>query len=210
MKNLIALLVVMSRLLAAAVPAIATTVDLNDGWYAQVRNVLIYDELAYDDRGHLGAWTTGGWTDKADASQIHIDMQTPGVYRFNMSSGSVTVGQQDARLFNQYLPITARYGGIQFDWESDWPESPAANYLRLEVWGHRWDEASNVYSYDLLYYTPYGSDTVAGSMIARFGQAYNGYDLHLTVGPIPEPSSILALAGGIAGLGCLRLRRRRR
>lgn len=37
--------------------------------------------------------------------------------------------------------------------------------------------------------------------------SYNGY---VSPVPVPEPSSILALAGGIAGLGGLALRRRRR
>jgi hypothetical protein len=38
----------------------------------------------------------------------------------------------------------------------------------------------------------------------------NGYGFNLTLTMVPEPSSILALAGGIAGLGGLSLRRRRK
>ena len=184
--------------------ASATTVNLQNGWYAQVTNVENYEQYMFPD-----GWYPHGWGLGYEASHIGVDLQNPGVYRFNMTNGQVTVGRQDACL--NFMPaMTARYWGVRFNWETYCTSGIAANYLHLEIWGHRWEDGTGAYSHDLLGVIPYGTGPMSGYADFWFGQAYNAYDLHLTVGPIvPEPSGLLLLACGISGFVGFALRRRR-
>ena len=63
--------------------------------------------------------------------------------------------------------------------------------------------------------TDFWLDLTQGSVITlpvlEVSDGLQGTRMHLTVyAPVPEPSSLIALAGGLAGLGGLTLRRRRR
>ena len=209
MKRSILLLLCILTALAAglAAPALATTVLLHPG-YAQVTNVETCELYLFPDPD-TPEWVPGGWIYENDAPYINGSIDS-GVYRFDIIPGRpVTVGQQDA-FFSSPPAMTARYMGITFDWETDWPDTMAADYLRLEIWGRRYDDYTFQYSHDLLGVIPYGSGTRTGYADFWFGQAYNAYDLHLTVGPIvPEPSGLLALACGFSGFAGLALRRRK-
>jgi len=193
--------VLLVTILAAA--SSAETILFNNGWYAQLTNV---ESLQGIMQPYV--WNPNGWAGSTDSSLITIQIGQGIPTRFSLSAGSAVVGQENAYV-SGYPALSNWFHGIRFNWESYWTGFAAANHLRLEVWGERWDDYDGSYSYDMLGTIQSGQGTRSGYSSFEFGRGYNRIEVHLNLTEVPEPSSLPALAAGVGGLGCAARRRRR-
>ena len=191
----------------------AEEINLQDGWYASVTNIQFL--IGYDTPEVPLHWQNspfGGWF--SSQSSPHITVQTGSEtadwVNFSMTSGSVTLGQEDA--YVEVMALSNYYHAVQFDWTTNWTDPHAAQHLRLEVWGERgnwpWTGPEGYYLFDY-FYPGAGLKTSHATM---WTHGTYSIELHLVPSPVPspEPSSLLALFCGLAGLGGILFRRRRK
>jgi len=198
------------------VSAKAEEIYLQDGWQASVTNVqLLMGSYGPEDWGFWG-WEShvpGDWT--KDSSHITIQRdsgwESTDMVTFNMTNGWVTVGQQDAYV-TTILALSNFYHAIQFDWETNWTSQDAGEYLRFEVWGAEIEGQLPMGPYRMLWALYPGPGVKSGHATVwpvSPGGGFGFLQLHLAANPVPEPSSLLALFSGLAGLGGLYWKRKR-
>jgi hypothetical protein len=193
----------------------AAQIYLQDGWQASVTNVQFL--VGYPEGDPFPHWTDGdnpGWRGPCEDSshiavQTETDPELPANWvNFDMTSGWVTLGQEDAYVTS--MPALSNwYQAVQFDWTTNWTDVDAAQHLRFEVWGlDLYLPPPSYYMYDCFY--P-GFGLRSGHAI-MWTNGTGTIELHLVASPVaaPEPSSLLLLASGLAGLGAVRYWRRKR
>lgn len=121
------------------------------------------------------------------------------------TEGTATVGQSYA-----YFPTDMRVGGqeyyhMKFDWTTNFGYSEAAKYLRLEIPG-------GYLGTGLLWSVTPGLGYHHGHVDMEIPYDYHVPGISFTlsaVTPVPEPSGVAVMLGGLCGLGCLLSRYRR-